>query len=464
MKNERDIMNINWKMKNKKLKNLHNFTLAGWVGYLFHSLILLLPIFLNAESFNEIQKDIINSLKYKMQQQKVKIYEQKLKSIKAKNYGSLDIEYNAVHLFKQPVMKMDTMQPVAVDSTTNQLVFTPTHSELPMADKNHFVGVIKYSYPLFTGFAISNLIDKAKLELIKEKLNLENVKRELILNTAEIYSNIYALNSKIYALKKAKEALLNAKEKAEGFYKEGLINKSGLDDIGAKYFEIVASIKETKAQKQALLNLLSYVVNKKINKIDGITIKNIKCAPNFQNRPDVKAIKETLKISDKNIELAKSKYYPQIGIEAGLKKEADNIALNENDYQNIDKSYIALGIKYNIFDGGAKKADLQMAKLAKNAEVLFYNDYLNKVKTEYQNDLNTLKALYSQLNAAKEEVKARESYYEYIKAKFNEGLSDSSDLNDAIAKLASSWAKKEAIKAKIFFLNIKLRLNGCNND
>jgi outer membrane protein TolC len=138
--------------------------------------------------------------------------------------------------------------------------------------------------------------------------------------------------------------------------------------------------------------------------------------------------------------------------------------LNENDYQNIDKSYIALGIKYNIFDGGAKKADLQMAKLAKNAEVLFYNDYLNKVKTEYQNDLNTLKALYSQLNAAKEEVKARESYYEYIKAKFNEGLSDSSDLNDAIAKLASSWAKKEAIKAKIFFLNIKLRSNGCNND
>jgi outer membrane protein TolC len=329
-----------------------------------------------------------------------------------------------------------------------------------MADKDHFVGVIKYSYPLFTGFAISSLIDRAKLSLMKEKLSLQNVKRELLLNSAEIYSDIYALNAKIYALQKAKEALLSAKDKAMGFYGEGLINKSSVDEINAKYYEITASIKETQAQKKSLLNLLGYILNKKIKNIDGISVSKEDFSPDFQNRPDVKAIKEALKISDTDIKLAESKYYPQIGVEAGLKKEADNIGLSRNDYQNADKSYIALGIKFNIFDGGAKKADLESAKLAKNAEMLFYNDYMNKIKTDYQNDLQTLKALYSQLNAAKEEVKARLSYYEYIKAKFDEGLADSSDLNDAIAKLATARAKKEAVKAKIFFLNIKLKVNG----
>ncbi|MEO1923793.1 MAG: TolC family protein [Nautiliaceae bacterium] len=433
-----------WKMENGKWKIL----------------LMFFPLMLNAENFTQIKSEITNSLKYKMQKKKIEIFEEKLNSIKAKNYGSLDLEYSAVHLFKQPVMKMDSMQPVGVAADGKHLVYQSFHSELPMADKNHFTGVLKYSYPLFTGFAITNMIEKSKLEVIKEKINLENVKRVLTLNAAKLYSNIYALKAKINALEKAKAALLSAKEKAESFYKEGLLNKASVDDIDAKYYEIVALIKETKAQKNSLINLLSYLINKKISKIDGIKIEKNNLPPKFENRPDVKAIKETLKIKDKDIKLAKSKYYPQIGLEAGIKREADNIVLTDNDYQNIDKSYIALGVKYNLFDGGEKKATLQMAKLAKTTQMIYYNDYLNQVKTEYQNDLDTINALFMRLKAAKEEIKARESYYEYIRAKFEEGLKDSSDLNDAIAKLAEARAKKEAIKAQIFFLNVKLKLNG----
>ncbi len=424
------------------------------------SLVLLFSGFLFGENFIQIRKEITNSLKYKMQEKKIKIFEEKLKSIKAKNYGSLNLEYNAVHLFKQPVMKMNSIEPVAVNPSTNTLIYKEIHTELPMADKNHFTGVLKYSYPLFTGFAITNMIEKSKLEVIKEKINLENVKRVLTLNAAKLYSNIYALKAKINALEKAKEALLSAKEKAESFYKEGLLNKSSVDEIDAKYYEIVALIQEIEAQKNSLLNLLSYLINKKISKIDGIKVEKYNLPPKFENRPDVKAIKETLKIKDKDIELAKSKYYPQIGLEVGIKREADNVVLTDNDYQNIDKSYVALGIKYNLFDGGVKKATLEMAKLAKTTQIIYYNDYLNQIKTEYQNDLNTLKALFMRLKAAKEEIKARESYYEYIRAKFDEGLADSTDLNDAIAKLAEARAKKEAIKAQIFFLNVKLKLNG----
>ncbi len=424
------------------------------------SLVLLFSGFLFGENFIQIRKKITNSLKYKMQEKKIKIFEEKLKSIKAKNYGSLNLEYNAVHLFKQPVMKMNSIEPVAVNPSTNTLIYKEIHTELPMADKNHFTGVLKYSYPLFTGFAITNMIEKSKLEVIKEKINLENVKRVLTLNAAKLYSNIYALKAKINALEKAKEALLSAKEKAESFYKEGLLNKSSVDEIDAKYYEIVALIQEIEAQKNSLLNLLSYLINKKISKIDGIKVEKYNLPPKFENRPDVKAIKETLKIKDKDIELAKSKYYPQIGLEVGIKREADNVVLTDNDYQNIDKSYVALGIKYNLFDGGVKKATLEMAKLAKTTQIIYYNDYLNQIKTEYQNDLNTLKALFMRLKAAKEEIKARESYYEYIRAKFDEGLADSTDLNDAIAKLAEARAKKEAIKAQIFFLNVKLKLNG----
>ncbi|QCI29013.1 TolC family protein [Caminibacter pacificus] len=428
------------------------------------SLVLIATGILWAENFTQIKNEITNSLSYKLAQKKVQIYEKKLKAVKAKNYGSLDFEYNAVHFFNQPEMKLTSPQPVAVAPDGIHLIYQDVKATLPMADKNHFIGEIKYSYPLFTGFGISNLIKKSELELIKQKLELKNVKRELILNAAKLYSSIYALKCNINALKFAKNALNTAREKADALYKEGLINKSSVDEINAKYYEVIADIKNLKSQKESLLNMLSYLLNKKIDKIDGIIVKKINFSPDFQKRPDVRAIKETLKISDVDIKLAKSKLYPQIGFVAGLKREADNLILTKNDYQNIDKSYLGIGIKYNIYNGGATKNEIEMAKIAKASALIYYKNYLNKVKTDYQNDLANYKALFFRLKAAKEEVKARESYYEYIKAKFNEGLADSSDLNDAIAKLAAAKAKRDAIKAQIFFLGVKLRYDGGENE
>jgi len=428
------------------------------------SMVLLIGGVLWAENFTQIKNEITNSLSYKLAQKKVQIYEKRLKSVKAKNYGSLDLEYNAVRFFNEPEMKLNTLQPVAVAPDGVHLIYQEVKASLPVADKSHFTGEIRYSYPLFTGFGITNLIKKSELELIKQRLELKNVKRELILNAAKLYSSVYALKCNVNALNSAKKALNTAREKAEALYKEGLINKSSVDEINAKYYEVIADIKNLNSQKESLLNTLSYLLNKKIDSIDGITVEKTAFSPHFDKRPDVMAIKETLKISDTDIKLAKSKLYPQVGFVAGLKREADNFVLTKNDYQNIDKSYLGIGIKYNVFNGGATKSEVETAKIAKASAALYYKDYLNKIKTDYKNDLNSYNALFFRLKAAKEEVKARESYYEYIKAKFNEGLADSSDLNDAIAKLAAAKAKRDAIKAQIFFLGVKLKYDGGENE
>jgi len=432
---------------------------------MYKKIFVIIPFLLNAQNFNDIASYVQNSLKYKLAQKRVDILKEKLKAVKAKNYGSLDLNFNALHFFNQPLMKLTSKTPVAVASDGVHLVYKTFNSELPMSDKNHFTMSVVYSYPIFTGFAISNSIKKAEIELIKEKLNVKNTKRVLLLNAAQLYSLIFSLKSQLKALNAAKEALLSAKEKASALYKEGLINKSNLDEIDAKYYEVVADIANINSQKKAALNSLSYLINEKITDIDDINIlKKLKFTPDFQKRPDIKAIKESLKISSMDVKLVKSKLYPQIVFQAGLKREGDNLILTKNDYQNIDKSYSALAINYNLFDGGEKKAQIESAKLAKISALIFYNDYLKDVKTKYYNDLQQYNALFYRLKATKEEIKARESYYEYIRAKFEEGLADSTDLNDAIAKLAAAKAKRDAIKAKIFFLGIKLKYNGGENE
>ena len=334
---------------------------------MYKKIFLIIPFLLNAQNFNDIASYVQNSLKYKLAQKRVDILKEKLKALKAKNYGSLDLNYNALHFFNQPVMKLTSKTPIAVSSDGVHLIYKTFNSKLPMSDKNHFTMSIVYSYPIFSGFAITNSIKKAEIELIKEKLNVQNTKRVLLLNAARLYSLIFSLKSQLKALLVAKEALISAKEKASALYKEGLINKSNLDEIDAKYYEIVADIANINSQKKAALNSLSYLLNERVSDIEDIALKRLKFTPNFQKRPDIKAIKESLKISSLDIKLAKSKLYPQIVFQAGIKKEGDNLIMTQNDYQNIDKSYSAIAIKYNLFDGGEKKAQIESAKLAKLA-------------------------------------------------------------------------------------------------
>jgi len=420
-------------------------------------IIIFIPFILFAQNFTEIKNEIINSTKYKIQQKKIEIYQQKLNSIKAINSGKLEFSYSGVYFFDTPKMKLTTLQPVAVNN--NQLIYKKVSSTLPMSDNTHYIAEIKYSYPIFSGYAISNMIKQSKLNLIKEKLKLKNLKRVLTIQAAKIYSNIYALNQQIKALKTQKEAILNSKKKAEGLYKAELLDKSNLDEIDAKYFETIAMIQNIKANKNSLLEMLSYLINKKVNKIENIKISHKNFTPNFLTRSDIKAIKQTLKIADTNIKIAKSKLYPSINFAIALKKEADTPLLDKNDYQNIDKSYAGISINYNIFDGGEIKSKIEIAKLTKLTNQLFFQDYLNQIKTEYSNLLNQYNALFYQLNSAKKEIIARQSYYEYIKAKFDEGLADVSDLTTALAKLTASKAKKEIIKSKIFFIQQQLELN-----
>ena len=427
--------------------------------------ILLLPLFINAESFNDLIKLIDNSNIIKIYKKNIKIQKEKLNQAKAKNYGKFDLEYDYMYLFDRPVMKMNSPQPIAAKNLGNAplypLVYKDIYLKQEIGKKNNFIGALIYSYPIFTGFAISNLIDIEKLNLIKEKLKLQNIKRNMKLQIAKIYASIYALNKKIYALNEAKKALLLAKEKAKALYKEGLINKPTLDEIDAKYYEIEAKEDEAKANKKTLLNTLNYMLNAKISSISYLPKINIK-KPNFLKRPDVKELKKTLKIAIKNINLQKSNFYPKIYFQAAFKKEATNATLNNNDYRNVDNSFLALSIKYNIFDGGESRAKLQEAKLEKAKAYIFYRDYLNKVKTEYKNDLLALKAFQKRLISANKEIKARKSYYEYIKAKFEEGLADVTDLNSAIAKLAKAKANKEYIKSQIFFYTLKANIDGGN--
>jgi len=313
---------------------------------------------------------------------------------------------------------------------------------------------LSFTYPIFSGFAISNSINKAKLQVIKSELETDNLKRILYLNALKLYSAIYALNKAIKANKDAMKSVDVSLKTALGFYKNNLLNLAGVYNIKAKKYDIKASIAKLENQRDILSNKLFYLTNIKIS--DNIVLNKINIPKNMnyvmnlalKNRKDIKIIQEQLKINDTDIKLSKSSYFPKVAIIGAIKRQGDSLRLNGNEHTNANENYIGINLKWNIFDGFAKSHRKEAAIRQKEATIFYFNNYKNLVKKNIKNSFLALRALKVELISSEEQLKAQNEYYLLTKGKFDNSLSSADELSRAISKKAMAKAKVEEVKCR----------------
>ncbi len=415
-------------------------------------LLFILPIFLYSATFNDLIYSVQNNLLVKSKQEQTKALKKLLYAKKAKNYPFVDLKLNAIRLHDTP----------------SSIFHIPGfNSPVPVGTKTNIDGAITIIYPLFTGFAITKSIEKAKLQIIKNQLETKELKRELYIKIASLYSGIYSLNQAIKASKEAKISIEASYKKAKGLYENGFINISNLYKIEAQKYEILSTIQSYIDRKKSLINNLFYITGIKtdVKKLPNIYLaynENDFFAKALNQRSDIKAIKTELKIDKKDIALAKSKRYPKILLFGALKRTGDSFALDGNGFSNPDQSFIGASLSYNIFDGGEKNSEKQAAYAKRSAQILYLNDYERGIKRDIQNAASTLQTLKFQLKASAKQVDASKSYYKLTNGRFENSLASADILSRAIADLASAKAKHQNIKAKIFLQKCQIFLMAGN--
>ncbi len=416
-------------------------------------MILILPLFLWAESYEEVMKLIDNSLSMqsalKLQESADMLY----KSSKGANLPKFDLSLNAVRLRETPTV----------------IFHLPTSSyplKAPMGTKSRYEGSMGISYPVFSGFAISSLIDKAKWQKEEARLKVLDLKRKLHIKATTLYSAILSLKETIKAQKEALKATVAALEKAKGLYKNGLLPPSDLYNIKAHKFETESMILESEGKKEELLNDLGSLVNKQIKDVEPFMYKREKLDKEeilksaLKNRADILALKSVLKTDEADIDLAKSRYYPTIAVSAALKRKGDSLRLNGDGYTNADESYIGTQIKWNLFNGFSDRCNVEAARLKKLSLQKRLQDYINLVKTEIDNAFLRLKTIKAKIKSAKMRLKAQEEYYRLTKGRFENQLSSADELSRAIASLSKAKAKLAALKNELFRQEVYIKLLG----
>ena len=340
----------------------------------------------------------------------------------------------------------------------NQLLDTQPHDLNYPGYRNHFQNKLTYKVPLFTGYKLTQyeviMKDMQKLS----KLDTKKIINEEIYQTKKTFYNISLVENYIKNLKKLKNNIDKLEDIIRAFKKEGYAKDTDIFEVEAKKASVLSYLNQAKLNRDLAYQYLEFLIG--VKEIDSISHTN-ELAPlpektidqMVEECIDLKRAKMGYKITKENIKLKKSAYYPMIGA-FGEYSTADDKPFN--DFTKHDSVTFGAQLKWNLFDGGKKSAELQEAKiehmkmaeklsLAKRGLALKIRQIITEVKSK---DFD--------VKAKQKEFEFTKKVFEQFEGKYKEGLEKISDVlikhSEEIKALLELLKVKTARNQKVFEL------------
>jgi outer membrane protein len=224
--------------------------------------------------------------------------------------------------------------------------YTYLHSDEPQAYPTGGAGTLFVStkdyyqwrgtvnQPIFTGFGLLSAYELTKLGIEQAQIQLEQARLDLALRVKQAYFDILGADKAVEVAQKDVEARDSNYKVASSFYKVGMIPinellQAEVELADSKQALVRAEI-AAKTSRAAFNTVLARPVNELFDIEDILTYKPSSgdyetfVREALANRPEIKAIDNSLLQADQQIRLAKSKYYPEIALNYDYIKDGDS--------------------------------------------------------------------------------------------------------------------------------------------
>lgn len=410
-------------------------------------LLLILPALMWGQSYPDIIALLDRSMMVQSSEQLEKAALESYKAAEGKSLPALEGRLGLTRLEEVPTATFGT-------------------AKVPMGTKNRSVGELTLTYPLFSGFAISASIEKAKLSHDKAVLQVLDLKRNLYLNATRLCSAVAAADAIIAAQHEAKKAIEESYKKAKGLYDNGVLAPAELYAIEAKGYEIDAQLIQTRNAKRQALNELSYLTGIPITEAIlpaaafGEPPREEIMKSALSRREDLLAVEKALDIARTDVTLAQSRFYPEVVVAGSLKRQGDTLELNGDGYTNADQSYVAIMTSWNLFSGMGDTHAAHAAQAAQRAATIALEDYKRRIATDIDDTLLEIESTKSRLHSAQAQITAAEAYAGLSRGRFENQLASADEMSRAVADLAAAKAKAARLESELFYRIAALWLNG----
>ena len=380
-------------------------------------LSLLISHFCFAQTINfseALKQSLGNSKDLKKQELNIQISKEDTNSITASNYGVLSLNSNisrtnhAGYVFMGKLSSREaTFKDFGFSQMNEGINTTPKDLNYP-GDRTAINNFVSYDLPLFTGFKLENYKDISKLQEKANEILYNLDKKNLELEVLKAYNGAVLSKDYLKTMKNAQKNIEFIHNSAQEFHKNGLVTKIDVNEAKVYMLNVNSKLVEAENNFNLSLAYLKFLTsNELISDVEGI--QNIYF--DFENeeelykkalekRDEVSLQKISIDANNKNIDIQKSSYYPQVftHLEYGV---------NDNKFtSDQDKDYYMalLGISLIIFDG-SRNALVEKAKLEELKSKLDYEKLKDGIKLELEKAMLNYKAKQAIL---KEKIEAKE--------------------------------------------------------
>jgi outer membrane protein TolC len=323
--------------------------------------------------------------------------------------------------------------------------------QLPIVNQL-MIGQLNASVPVFSGFKIQNSITVYENLYQAEMATASQTKEEIALQVIDNYASLYKAQKTIELLKENQKS---AKQRVKDFIeleKNGIIPRNDLLKSKLQASKIQLSLDETNNNLKIinfyLVTLLKLNPNTKLEireeDFADFQMTNVPSndLPALENRKDLESIRFKGKASEASIRIAKGSYYPAIAIVGGYTAlDLSNVITVQNAMN------IGVGISYDL---SAILKNGTLVKLAENKFLEVQNSealLTDYIKIQVQKAIENYDLALKQNVVYGEAEEQSTENYRIVKDKYDNGLSEITDLLEADVEQLSSNINKALAKA-----------------
>ena len=282
---------------------------------------------------------------------------------------------------------------------------------------------------IFQGLQGYNSVKKSQLESEQAAIKLKNVEQQVLLKSAIAYYDlIYKIKNKQFNLanvdlfERQVETDISRLQKGEIALTDLAQSESSLADSNAKLITADTELLAAKSNFERIIRLAvpneiaedKFVEKMNLNFPAGL---NSVLAFSEKNNPKLLLAKLDYEISEKNVNIEKSKFSPSASVNYTKSQNKDlSSTIDQSDQENLKAT-----VTIPIFKGGENYSSLKKSQFKREQTNLILQDTFNEVKTDTANAWSVYQSSGSVLKSTQAQVKAAEIANEGITLEYDSG-------------------------------------------
>jgi outer membrane protein len=347
-------------------------------------------------------------------------------------FPKLSTQYNYTYIDNPPKAKIPAQ---------DFGVVTFPGSTFAVGAQDNYSFNITLEQPIFTGLALITNYDLAQLGVDLSKIKYQQERLQLTLRVKETYFNLLG-NQKLKMV--AEQTVIQITDNvriAQNYFQVGLIP---LNDLLKSEVELAdARQKLIRAENLVLLvqsqlnTLLHLPLEEKLSVQDiqqysPYEKRVSECQKEaLQNRPEIKEVETQLEVAQKNIQLVRSEFYPQVFLQSRYKKEGDTPRVSGSDFTYADNFEIVAGIRWNFWEWGRTHYLVQEKIIEREQVKAAFTQIKDSIQLEVQEAYINLKESEKNIGVTLKAIEQAEENFRISEVRFREQVATTLELFDA---------------------------------